>query len=172
MYTKTKQKGFTLVETLIYIAGAVIVIGMIVSMLYYAYSWYGRVSEPSRVDQIGSALVNKLLGDIRGGQSIDLPQSSFATNNGTLTIDTLTPSLTNVIKHYALQNGRIIYQENSGDIQYLTPSDITVSQFYLNQATTTVSSAIRFSVNIDYLTKTGTSTNTYSGMAILRNSYQ
>jgi Tfp pilus assembly protein PilE len=168
---KINNRGFTLVEMLVYAAGVVLILGVIISMLYFAYSWYGTIVNTSRSDQVGVTLADRLVDDIRSAQTIENAQSSFGSSNSYLTLTVLvTPSVT-MTKYYALQNGRIAYKENSGTLQYLTPADITISGFTLNSLTSAVSKAVRFSFDIVYTTKTGPATTTYSGLGILRNSY-
>lgn len=172
IYNTNNNKGFTLIETIIYIGGVVLIVGIIVDMLFYAHSWYGNLSTKSRTDAVGIALVNRLLSDVRSGQDINASQSLFGANSGTLSMTVLiNPSIT-VTKRYAIQDDRLAFSENSGPVQYLTPDDMTISQFRLNQLLSPAGKAVRFVIDISYLTKSGTTTSTYTGMAILRNSYQ
>ena len=167
------NRGFTLIETLVYIAGVVLILGIIVDVLFYAYRWYGTVYATSRVDQVGISLVDRLINDIRSGQSVDNGSRSFSINSGSLSITTLTAPATTMTKSYAVSGGRVTYRENVGTTQYLSPNDLYISQFRIEEPLITpASSAIRFTVSIDQMTRTGTTTSNYSGMAIMRNSYK
>ena len=46
-----RQRGFTLVEALIYSVGTVLLLAVIVTALYYAYLWYGYATISPRVDK-------------------------------------------------------------------------------------------------------------------------
>jgi type II secretory pathway pseudopilin PulG len=172
IYKTNNKKGFTLIETIIYIGGVVLIVGIIADMLFYAYSWYGNLSAKSRVDAVGIALVDRLIDDVRSGQDINASQSLFGANSGVLSMIVLTAPSVTVTKRYSIEGDRLAFSENSGPKQYLTPDDLTVSQFRLNQLLSPVGKAVRFVIDISYLTKSGTTTSTYTGMAILRNSYQ
>jgi hypothetical protein len=168
---KIKEKGFTLVEVLVYAAGLIILLSAMVTLLFYMYGWYRSVTIGPRSDQVGTFLVTKIEGDIRGANSINLSQSVFGSATGAISVTSTINSISTTT-YYALQNGHLINQINGGASSYVSPSEMTISAFTLNQITTSVSSAVRFEIDVAYLTKSGTTTNAYYGLAILRQSYQ
>lgn len=172
IYSRTKQKGFSLVETLVYAAGTALLIGLIVSALFYTYVWYGRSAVTARIDQIGETTANRITNEMRSAISFDSAQTTFNVSNGNLKISSKVSTTTTVTKTISISNGRLTYKENAGASTFLTPSDITISRFELTKATTTVSTGIRFMIDITYSTKEGQASSTYSGYAIFRNSYQ
>lgn len=157
-------------ETLVYAGGLVLLLAAMLTLLSATYDWYRNTTVGSRVDQVALTLADRIERDIRTGQSTNSANSSFATTSGAVSINALINSVV-VTKRYALVNGRITYQENGGTTQYLSPSDTTISRFYISDILTGVSEAIKFDIDITYGTKTGTSTRTYSDVAIMRNSY-
>ncbi len=70
-----------------------------------------------------------------------------------------------------MSNNRLVYRENGGAIAYLTPSDLAVTRFYLVATSTAISAGVKFDIDIAFPTRTGTSTQTYSGFSLLRQSY-
>jgi hypothetical protein len=64
-----------------------------------------------------------------------------------------------------------MYQENDGSLVPLTPDDMTVSRFLLSHITTPISEAVRFELEITFTTDDGAETRTFTGLAILRQSY-
>lgn len=165
------SQGFTLVETLVYAAGLILLLGAILYLLSASYNWYSTATVGSRADQIGVALVDRIERDIRSGQNSNSSGSLFSTTTGALSINALVNSAT-IVKKYALTNGRITYQENSGSTQYVSPSDISVTRFYVTDIVNSVSEAIKFDIDITFSTKNGTTTTrTYSDVGIMRNSY-
>lgn len=173
MYFRTDQRGFTLTETFIYAAGVILVVGVIVSLLYYTYGWYGAVATPARADQLGISLADKIQNDIRSGQSVNTGSTVWGSANGALSMQAFTSPTVTATKYYYLQNGRLMYQEGSAAAKALSPADVTVSQFYLTQISTPVSTGIRFVLGITYTSRQGSSVSpTYAGVAIMRNTYQ
>ena len=168
---KTEKRGFTLVETLFYAAGLVVLILAMSGFLYYMYDWYQSVTIAPRIDRIGVSLVDKIVKDIRSGTSV-AGSSLFNNNNGYITINTVV-NTSNFTKYFALNNGTLTYQYNDGATSYISPSGVTISRFYLTSTSTAVSKGIKFDIDISYrLRATGTSTRTYSGFGIMRQSYE
>ncbi len=165
---KNTKRGFTLIELVVYAAGMVLLVGAIAGTLYVIYGWYTTATVIPRTDRIGMAVADQLVRTIRSGSSVT--GGTFGSNNSSMTLSTLEGGVSGT-EYIALSGGRIVDQRNSGAIQYLSPSDTTVSRLRLTQITTPVSSAVRFEMDITYAIRGATSTRTYSGVAILRNSY-
>jgi hypothetical protein len=168
------QRGFTLVETLFYAVGVALLLGVIVTMLYYALGWYRYATVSPRVDAAGSLIVDRIEDDLRAGLSLNSSQDTFNVALGSIGVNALDSSKNPVTYYYAVQSGKIVYQKNSGATQTISPSDLYVSRLQFNELDSADSKAIHFTVGIDYPIPTGggTTTNTYSGLAIMRNSYQ
>ncbi len=166
-----KKRGFTLVETLFYIAGLVVLLLVIATLLFYMYEWHRNMTIAPRVDRVGISLVDKIVRDIRASGTINSAQSSFNTTNGSFSI-TGTVNSTSVTRKFSLSNGYLTYQQDTGAISYLSPNGMTVTRLYLTSTSSPISSAIKFDIDIAYKTKQGTTTKTYSGFSILRQSYE
>lgn len=166
-----KKRGFTLVETLFYIAGAVLLLVVVTTFFFYMYEWYRQTTVAPRVDRVGTSLVDTLARSIRGGATVNTTQSSFGTTLGSLSV-TGRINLIDITKRFSISEGRVLYEETSITNAYLSPTGMTVSRLYFTQATTSLSSAVKFDVDISYLTKTGTTTKTYSGFTLLKQSYE
>ena len=170
MSTKT-NKGFTVIELLVYTAGMVILLIAISTILFYFYDWYRLTTAPARADRVGVALVDRIVKDIRTGTSINLGQSQLNTPTGSLSI-TAHVSGADVTKYFEVINERVHYSENGSAAIQLSPGPLSVSRFYFAQITTPISQAIRVEVDITFNTKDGTETRSYNGVAILRHFYE
>jgi len=165
------KKGFTMIELLVYCAGLILIIGSISLLIYNMYNFYRDTTISPRVDRAGIALIDRLTKDVRTGSSINLAESSLNVTTGTLTLNSKSGS-TDIVKKYYLENERVLYQENGGATEYLSPSDMNISALRFIQISTPLSQAIRFEVDITYNTKDGLETRSYDGVAILRHSYE
>lgn len=160
-----------MVETIIYAAGLVVLIGVLVGLMYYMYNWYQYATISSKVDQLGLTLVDRMVRDIRTGTSIDLSQSSFESPTGWIFINSRDSGVDST-KKFSLQNGRIQYQYNGGTTQYLSPAIMSASRLYFTNISTGISQAIRVELQITYNTRTGPVTHDFNGLAIMRQSYE
>ena len=166
-----KQKGFTLVELLVYMSGLLVLGSVLILMIVQFYGLYKEIIVVPRADRVGLLLVDRITKDIRSADSIDVFESQFGTTNGVLK---LTEKIgENIItKTFSVENGRVQYQEDSNPPMFLSSSDFTVSNFNFTFVQTEVSQAIRFNLELQFNSKGGLDTRTYTGFAILRESYE
>ncbi len=171
IHMATKKSGFTLVETLTYGAGLVIILGGMVIFMVYLYDWYRTTTVPTRADQVGIALVSRIVNDIRGADIVNDSGSVFNSQMGAISLTTSSgPNSTTTV--YALQGGVMKYKADSAATTTVSADDILVSGFYVKKLITSVSTVVRVEVDVDYHTPAGTSTNIYNGLAVLRQSYE
>lgn len=164
-------RGFTLVELLIYAAGMIILLGVIITLIYNIYNIYRDATIGPRVDRIGISLIDRITKDVRTGISVDLSQSSLNVPAGSLTLNAqIGPTL--ITKNIRLNDGRLTYQETGLGEYDLTPDNVTISRFLLNQINTPISDALRFEIEIMYNTRNGIETKQFDGVAVLRHSYE
>jgi Tfp pilus assembly protein PilV len=171
MSIPTNTRGFTLIETLFYMVGLLILLAAMTSFLYYMYDWYQRSTVVPRMDRIGVNVVDTLVKDIRSGTTVNGAQSSFGITQGALSF-AATVGAGTVTKYFSLNSGRLVYQENGGAIAYISPTDVSISRFYVMATSTPLSEAVKFDVDITYSLRTGSTTRTYSGFTVLRQSYE
>lgn len=172
MYTKiNNKKGFTLIETLFYIGGLVLLLLTISTILLYMYDWYRSVTLAPRVDQVGITLVDKIVKDIHISSVVNAGGSILNSNNGALSLSGTIDSAP-VTKRFSLINGCVAYELNGSTATCLSPNGMTATRLNFNQVTSSISTAVRFDIDISYRAKQGTTTSTYSGFAILKQSYE
>lgn len=170
-HTHQYTKGFTLIELLIYIAG-LLVLGSILSMLIVQfYSIYKEIVSIPRADRTGLLIVDRITKEIRSADQIDVLESQFGVTGGVLDLDSITDSVTTEKKFY-VENGIAKYQEDSDSPINLSSKDFTVSNFNFTFLQTPVSDAVRFDLELQFQTKNATETKSYTGFAILRESYE
>jgi len=163
--------GFTMVELILYVAGMVALMLAIATLISSMYGFYRDATIGPRVDRIGISAIDRITKDIRTGVSINTELSRFNVPTGAVSINTQSGTDLST-KFFELSNGRLIYKEGNGENQYLSPEDISVSGFNLTSISTPVSEALKFEITITYENKGQTKDKNYSGVAILRHSYE
>ena len=172
MSTKiNKRKGFTLVEVLIYSSMAVVIIGILGMMFVQIYGLYKEITIVPRTDRSLLLTVDRMVKDVRSGQSIEVGSSVFGDSNGQLYV-VASENAVLVNKFYKLENGRIIYQEDAGAEQFLTPEDITVTKLQFEYLTTPISEGVRVEIDVSVDKGDEVVTKEYDGFSILRQSYE
>jgi Tfp pilus assembly protein FimT len=168
--TSKKTQGFTLVETLTYGVGLIIILGGMTTFIFYLYDWYRSATIPTRADQIGIDLIGRISNDIRAANSVNDSGTVLNVQGGAISVTTSGGAISTTTV-YTLQNGVMKYKVNSNATTSVSGTDVWVSGFYVKKLTTTNSDIVRIEIDIDYRTKTGTTTNVYNGVAVLRQSY-
>lgn len=175
MYSITKSsqrrdRGFTLIETLTYGVGLIIILAGIVSFLFFLYGWYRTATIPARGDAAGLALMNQIVMDVRAANTLNDLNSNYDTQNGQISMTTSSgANATTTV--YSLQNGQMQSKVGSAATTTISAGDMRVSGFYIKKLPTPNSMAARIEIDVDYFINGATSTNVYTDLAILRQSY-
>ncbi len=167
MYMKTKgSTGFVLVELLVYLVVAVLLLSVIAYFILSTYFLYSDTVARSQADRAGGAIIGQIVRETRSGTGIDINNSSLESNIGYVTIETTSGSTV-----FSVVDDIMQVQIDDGTALSLSPDTQSVSRFYITQITTPVSQAIRYELAITYDIRDGQETRTYTGLAILRESY-
>lgn len=169
--TDSKQKGFTLLELLLYVSGLLILGTVIIMLIVQFYSLYKEIVAAPRADRTALLIIDRITKEIRSADQINISESQFNTTSGVLDISTIENSTT-TDKKFFIQNGVAFYQKNNESPEELSSDDFVVSNFNFNYVQTSVSEAIKFNLELQYQAQNATRTKSYTGFAILRESYE
>jgi type II secretory pathway pseudopilin PulG len=167
----SRTKGFTLIELLLYVSGLIILGTILITMLVQFYSIYKEIVAAPRTDRTGLLLTDRITKEIRSASSINMVESQFNNTNGVLEINSITDG-TSTKKKFFVENGIAKYQEDSENPMNLSSDDFTVSNFNFYYVDTPVSEGVRFTLELAYKVENATQTKSYTGFAILRESYE
>ncbi len=116
-----KQRGFTLVELIIYVGlTAFLLVGIVNSMLILTDA-YRTVSSARKIERSAITLMDRIIREAR--RSTGINAGSFDVSNGSVTLEA--GSSTSPYITFAVQNGRAVVTED-GDTSPLTDSDVVV----------------------------------------------
>lgn len=161
------QRGFTLIEILVYIAiFLVLSTAAIATMLSFADSFARYRAEKFLTEQVRSSF-EILLADVRNASAVDQVGSTLGTSPSTLVLGYAAEDRT-----YALTGGALTRTINAGTPAAITASPVTVSAFtatYFDMMTTEL---VRVSITASATVGDTTVTETYTSSAVLRGSYE
>lgn len=167
----SKEKGFTLLELLLYVSGLLILGTVIITLTVQFYSLYKEIVAAPRADRTALLIVDRITKEIRSANQINMSESHFNTTNGVLDIVAVEDSLT-VEKKFFIENGIAKYQKNNEEADDISSDDFIVSNFSFNYVPTPISQAIKFNLELQYQAQHATQTKSYTGFAIVRESYE
>jgi Tfp pilus assembly protein PilW len=164
------QKGFTLVEVVLYVAICSLLLVTISVFLSFLLGARVRSQAITEVNQQGFQVMSLITQTIRNGRSIQVP--STGVSSSTLSITTVNALLNPTI--FNISSTTVKIKEGSQVAIPLTNSRIRVSNLLFQNVSSGSSTEkiIRVSYTIDYINPTGRSeysfTKSFSGSATLR----
>ncbi len=163
-----KNKGFTMMELLIYISGLIVIGSVIIMLILHFFSLYKEIVASPRADRTGLLILDRLSKEIRSAKSISMLESQFNTTEGILTII----DQENNQKKFFVENGVIKYEENGQAFSVLSSNDFDITNFNFQYVDTSVSEGVRFSIEISYEADRAMQTKSFVGFALVRESYE
>jgi hypothetical protein len=167
MYSNKLKKGYTLIETVIYVAILATIYFLIISTLLSFNSSYRNVVALRIVDNSGIDAMERITRDVRSAASVDIFNSTLGSNPGVLTLVATSNGVSTTTKFY-LQNGVVKMDINGTYYGPLTLSSASVTSLVFNKLDNSNSSAVKIDMTI-----TGTSgfiskTKSYHSTIILK----
>ncbi len=166
----SNQKGFTLVEMILYVAICSILLATISIFLSFLLGARVRSQSITEVNQQGFQVMNLITQTIRNGRSIEVP--SIGTSSTTLSITTGNALLNPTV--FMLSSSTVRIKEGSSSVLPLTNSRITVSNLLFENVSSisSVEKIIRISFTVNSVNAGGRSeysfSKSFSGSATLR----
>lgn len=169
------QKGFTLVESMIYLAILVFLLVGVVNAVITLTSMYRKVRVVKSVESSAVVLMDRIIRETRNATSIYSAQTSWNISNGSLALNTTdSAGSASIIRFYiATSTARAMLEENGVNLGPLTDSNVRVSSLVFRSYSTTTSSAVKIEMTLESASTSPlyVSRNFY-GTAVLRGSYQ
>jgi hypothetical protein len=160
-----------MLELVMYVAGLLALGAVMIVLIVQFYGLYKEIIAIPRADRAALLVMDRITKEIRSGDQLDTLNSQFGTTNGVIEFDLL-DSGTTVSKRYYVESGIVKYQEDGGSATNVTPKDLHVSNFNFTHVSTDVSEAVRLTMELQFQTRNGTETRSYTGFSILRESYE
>ncbi len=171
-YNKIRTKGFTLVETIVYLALFVVLLVGIINSVLILTSSYRNVRVARSIESSAINTMDRIIREVRNAESIDYSQSNFGINPSALSLNTVDElGNTGTVRFY-VQGNRVFLQENGVLSGPLTNANVTVSSLIFRNIVSTSSTAVKIEMSIS-----STSTNSvfitrdFQGTAVIRGSY-
>ena len=111
MKIKETQKGFSLVEMLVYIAILSFVFSALVTSANSIIKTYAKMKAYEEIAHTGTVTLERLTREVRRAGSVNLFASSFLTHPGTLSLNTRDWSGNPTTVTVSLSGGRIMLDE-------------------------------------------------------------
>lgn len=164
------KKGFSLVETLIYIGLLVLIVSVTVYAIFGMVRAQRNMKSSVLIQESATAAFDRLVREIRDADGVDA-SSTLGTNPGVLKLNTTDSSGNGRTLEFSVSSGQLTLKEDSTVLGPLTVNGVTVTNLVFYHVDTSASDMIRASMTLSAGTSTSLKTETFYTSAILRGSY-
>ncbi|MEI6478662.1 MAG: type II secretion system protein [bacterium] len=179
MISKTKKKekdiklgslkGFSLIETIIYVSLLSILISAIAWSVTSIFHSYNKMDDTRQVENSAMLSMDRMVKEIRNSRSVDLSNTATSTPNGYLTLNDFDQEGDPETMKFYLLNDRVYADKNGVQLGPLTLDNVVVSSLVFRYFPNGNSAGIKIELGLK--TPSGVVNNFYDS-AVLRNSYQ
>lgn len=164
--------GYSLIETVMYIALFVLLASVLVGTLFGMTSAYREIRVNDDLLDSSSVAMERMTREIRDAVSIDTGASTFGATPGTLTLNSLDGSgAPKTVEFNVAGSGALdILDSTDGTARDLTGGHVVVTSLVFRNVTTAIGSAVKVEATFQSVRAPG-QTVTESGTAMLRGSY-
>jgi type II secretory pathway pseudopilin PulG len=164
-----QKKGFTLIETLIYVVLLVVILLLVVNSLLSYTASFRQLAALKAINQSAIVSLERMTRDVRSASSASTTASIFNTSPGRLVIVQASGSNSTTTKFYVV-NGSLQLDVNNVNIGPLTPSNVGVTSLVFVLSTSSVSQAIKIDMGLTATSSQVVRTKTFHSTIILKGS--
>lgn len=164
---RIQTRGFTLIETMVYLAVTVLVAGALVTSFLSLDTVLLRNKTERELAHSASVSLERIVREIRTAESINLTASAFGTTTGALSL-VASPTTT----RFYLSNGDLWVSTNGTPIGPLTSDAVETRAFSVHRYVGNNTEMVRIGLTLSASSKAASSTRTFYTSAILRGTYE
>lgn len=171
MNSLKKQKGYTIIELLIYVAVLAFMMVVVVGSLVGISRVYRQVRIVELVHSNASSAVETVSREIRTALSVDAGASTFDSTNGVLKLNSIDLGGVDKTVTFSLSSGQILMSENGSSLGPITSDHATVSSLHFEHVDMLKADAVKFYITLSVGTGEYQRTETFYDTIVLRGSY-
>lgn len=152
---QSNKRGFSLVETVIYIGLMTVVLFSLVSLISSASNLYLNLKDSKSIENNAINIMNTINTRVAMSSKIDIVNTVFDNPIGSISLvsyDNVGHSTTSRV--YMLNN-RVYLSQNGADIGPLSSSDVRVTSLLLKNTSTSTIDGFKVEITIDNASSTG-----------------
>ncbi len=152
-HTNNKNKGFSIVEVIIYFSMLAIMSTLVITSIINLFKNYNVIKANQYIEYNAISIIDKLTRDTRDAQSIDIVDSSFSVAQGSVSLNiasSTNEAVTNSVKFY-LENNKIKYMKDGVYFGNLSTNNVAVSNFKIYYINASSTEAIKVELNLEII---------------------
>jgi len=169
MSTKS-QRGYSLVEMVLYIATLSFLLIVIITILINIISLEKQLTASRAIENSAAFGLERMVREVRGAKSVDVVGSILDTNPGKLVLSSTDSGGSTETVEFSVASGLLRLKINGVDQGALTQSKATVTRFVVSRMATTSSEAVRIQLTLESGTSTAYRSANFYSTDVLRGS--
>lgn len=178
-FFQTKNRGYSLIEAIFYIAIASVLFSSVIYGLGSVLAQYKRAKGISNVEKTAIIAMDRMIREIRSATSVDTSSSCLFDpplidgcdpELGILKLNKMVNGTLNAVRFY-VTDGRIMVEENGIETGPLTSSKVTIDYLKFRRSATSTGETLRVELSV-MPTGEDTMIKNFQNTAVLRGSYQ
>jgi type II secretory pathway pseudopilin PulG len=163
-YQNHKTKGFSLLESLVYIAILSVMTVMIINILVSTAHSYNMLRLARSINNSAITSLERMTREIKSADDISTADSTFDTNPGVLTINIGTET-----REFYIDAGVLKIKEDDVDTGALTRDDVSVDSLVFRSLNNGTSKGVRIEMTLLGTHRNSTTTKEFYSFVVLRN---
>ncbi len=164
------KKGYSLIETIIYVSLMALLVGVITTVINMLLTANSVVKATRRVENSSIAFSDKIVREIRAASSASLV-TSYPYDNDELTLTIPTSGGSTRTSRFYRAGDRVMVDDNGVTTGPVTLSNMQVTSLHFKIMSTTTSQAIKYEIVMEGPTSTPDVSEKFYGTAVLRGYY-
>ncbi len=167
---KIDGRGFSLVETIIYVALLVLIVGITIVSIVSMVQSQRNIKSNLLIQESAMVALDRMVREIRDSSGVDV-SSTFGSNPGILKLNGTDISNNSRTVEFYVNSGRLMLKENGVVSGPLTLASVTVSNLVFRFLDTASSDAVKIEMTLVAGTGETQKTENFYTTTILRSSY-
>jgi type II secretory pathway pseudopilin PulG len=167
----SQKKGYTVIESLVYMAVLVVMTLVIANMLLLIMRASTTVKINRNLNTSALVGLGRIEREIRSAKSVDIAGSTLGSSPGVLKLNTTDSSGNVTTIEFNVASNLLQVKKGAGTAVAVTPSQATVTSLVFRRFTTGKSEGVKVEVQFSTTVRGITQTENYYTTAVLRSSY-
>ena len=148
---KNNNKGFSLVEIIVYFGLLAIISTLVIGNIITLFKNYNIVRANQDIEYNAITILDKLTRDARDARSVNISDSSFSVAQGavSLNIGSSTNDTSSSTAKFYLSNNKVKYMKDGVGFGNLSTDSVTVSNFKIYYINSSSTEAIKVELNLE-----------------------
>ena len=163
------KKGFSLAETIVYIALLAIIFIVVVNSLIAIMSSYYSIKSSRDIENSAMLGLDRIERDIKNASSVSAISTS--TDPNSITLNTFDSDNNPLVVHFYVSSGTLLVDENGSYSGPLSDSDVTVSSLLFSPISTGNSNGVKIQMTLQSGVGAAFKSKNFYDTAVMRGSY-